>query len=148
LARQIDNYVDGVFSTTEPITDRVTLSSYDALDRAIAATQNAAPGVSRPDLNRVSASAYDPLTMRTLGQQDALGRWVSQQYDLLGRVVATVQNCRDTNGAAVASGCAAFDANIPDRNVPSQTHYDALGRAFETIDALGHITHTSYDGLG
>src|SRR6266508_2315374 len=27
-------------------------------------------------------------------------------------------------------------------------HYDALGRAFATIDALGHVTHITYDGLG
>src|SRR5439155_15240343 len=75
-------------------------------------------------------------------------RWISQQYDLLGRVTTTVQNCRDGANVAVATGCAAFDPDTPDRNVPAHTHYDALGRAFETVDALGHVAHTAYDGLG
>ncbi len=35
-----------------------------------------------------------------------------------------------------------------DRNIAAQTRYDALGRAYEIVDALGFVTHTDYDGLG
>ena len=48
----------------------------------------------------------------------------------------------------MAQGCAPFDANEPDRNVRTQTRHDALGRPYETVDALGHVTHTDFDGLG
>ncbi|HEY3227682.1 MAG TPA: hypothetical protein VGJ87_00595, partial [Roseiflexaceae bacterium] len=149
VARQIDNYADGVFSATEPITDRLTLYQYDSLGRATATTLNDDPATltTRTDTNRTSASAYDPATGRVLGQQDPLGRWTSYSYDVLGRVTATIQNCRDAAGNAVATGCAAFTAGTPDRNLPTTTHYDALGRAFETVDALGHVTHITYDGL-
>jgi YD repeat-containing protein len=146
--RQIDNAVDTLFSATEPITDRVTLSAYDTFGRVISSTLNYAPGESATALNRMQLTAYDPATMRMQGQRDSLGRWVSQQYDLLGRVSTTVQNCRDGANDPVASGCASFSATYPDRNVPTATRYDALGRAFETEDALGHVTHTTYDGLG
>jgi len=146
--RQIDNAVDTVFNATEPITDRVTLSAYDTFGRVISTTLNYAPGATSTDLNRMQMTAYDPVTMRVQGQRDPLGRWVSQQYDLLGRVTATMQNCRTSGNVAVATGCATFSSSYPDRNVPTQTHYDALGRAFETVDALGHVTHTAYGGVG
>ncbi|HEY3228185.1 MAG TPA: RHS repeat-associated core domain-containing protein, partial [Roseiflexaceae bacterium] len=146
---QIDNYVDGVFSATAPITDRLTLYSYDTAGRPTTTTLNDAPGLPDPALNRASTVAYDPLTNRMAGQRDALGRWVSQQYDALGRVTATIQNCRDANGNAVAQGCAPFDGvNAPDRNVPTQTRYNVLGRAFEAVDPLGTVTHQTFDGLG
>ncbi len=64
------------------------------------------------------------------------------------RAGASIQNCTDANGNPVATGCAAFDAGHPDRNVPASTGYDALGRAYQSIDALGRVTQTSYDGLG
>jgi RHS repeat-associated protein len=146
--RQTDNWVNGAFTATEPITDRVTLSAYDTLGRVISTTLNYAPGATGTDLNRVQLMSYDSATLRVQGQRDPLGRWVSQQYDLLGRVTATIQNCRTSGNVAVASGCASFSATYPDRNVPSETHYDAMGRAFETEDALGHVAHIAYDGLG
>src|SRR6185436_9321600 len=68
--------------------------------------------------------------------------WVSQQYDLLGRVETTVQNC---TGTSAPRSCGSQDA---DQNVPKTTHYDALERAFETVDARGHTAHTAYDGIG
>ncbi len=42
------------------------------------------------------------------------------------------------------TGC---DPAQPDRNVPTQTGYDALGRTVAVTDALGHATATQYDGL-
>lgn len=107
LERQIENYLDGVFVATEPITDRITLFQYDTLNRVTSTTTNWAPGLTDPALNRVSSTSYDPATGRVLGQQDVLGRWVSQQYDALGRTTSTTQNCR-VSGAAVPTGCAPF----------------------------------------
>jgi YD repeat-containing protein len=144
LERTIDNYVDGAFTATQPITDQITLFQYDALSRVVTTTLNYDPPTlgTRTDTNRVSVSAYDPSTMRPVGQRDALGRWVSMQYDLLGRVATTIQNC--IGGSAPAS-CGAMTA---DANVPTTTHYDELGRPFETVDALGHVTQTLYDFVG
>jgi RHS repeat-associated protein len=142
--QQIDNYVDGVFTATEPITDRITLDEYDALSRVVTTTLNYDPPTlgSRTDTNRSSVTAYDPAIGRVIGQRDALGRWVSQQYDLLGRVTTTMENC--TGGSTPAS-CGTLTA---DENVPTTTHYDALGRGFERVDALDHVMYTRYDGLG
>src|SRR5262249_23474921 len=128
IDRTIDNYVNGAFTSTEPITDRITLSQYDTLGRTITTTLNYAPGISVNDLNRTTRTAYDTATTRIVGQQDALGRFLSQQYDLLGRVTTSIQNCRNSSGTAVSQGCAAFSSSTPDRNVASETHYDALGR--------------------
>jgi RHS repeat-associated protein len=146
--QQVDNYVDGVFTATEPITDRITLNSYDVSGRPTTTTLNYAPNLPGAALNRSSAIALDPSTNRLVGQRDPLGRWVSQQYDTLGRVTTTIQNCRDTNGNPVAQGCASFDgANMPDRNVPTQTRYDALGRVFEVVNQAGQIAHLTFDRL-
>jgi YD repeat-containing protein len=142
--RQIDNYVDGVFTATEPITDRITLYQYDALSRVVTTTLNYdLPTLgTRTDTNRSSVMAYDPITGRVLGTRDPLGRWVSQQYDLLGRITKRTQNC---TGASAPASCG---SQTNDANVATTTHYDALGRAFETVEALGHTSHTNFDGLG
>jgi RHS repeat-associated protein len=150
VTRQIGNYVDGVFSATEPITDRITLYQYDTLSRVITTTVGYDPATlgTRTDTNRTSVATYDSATTRVSGQRDALGRWISVQYDALGRVTNAIQNCRTTQGSAVAQGCAPFDAAVPDRNIPAQMRYDVLGRAFETVNALGYVAHNAYDGLG
>jgi hypothetical protein len=145
VTRQIGNYVDGVFSATEPITDRITLYQYDTLSRVITTTVGYDPATlgTRTDTNRTSVATYDSATTRVSGQRDALGRWISVQYDALGRVTNAIQNCRTTQGSAVAQGCAPFDAAVPDRNIPAQMRYDVLGRAFETVNALGYVAHNA-----
>lgn len=149
----IDNYVTGQFAASAPITDRVTQYGYDALGRIVTTTVNLDTNLAdagRTDVNRVSVTAYNGLT-QPVGQRDALGRWTATGYDALGRATMTTQNCVDGSGTPVnpaAGPCAAFTPRIPDRNVPTGTRYDALGRAFETVDALGHVTHSAYDGLG
>ena len=96
----------------------------------------------RTDTNRQSTANYDPVTTRLRGQRDGFGRWVSHQYDLLGRVTTSVQNCTGSQ-APQSCGTATLDQNIA-----NQTHYDALGRTFETVNPLGIVTHTAFDGLG
>jgi YD repeat-containing protein len=150
VTQQIDNYVDGVFNATQPITDRITLYQYDALSRVVTTTVNYdwTNAFWHTDTNHISVTAYDPATGRALGQRDPLGRWANWQYDVLGRVTTTIQNCRNTQGAAVATGCASFDPATPDRNVPATTHYDALGQAFENVDGLGGVNRSAFDRLG
>ena len=147
----IANYVTGTFNPTAPLTDRVTLYGYDGQGRVVTTTLNSAPGVTRPDLNRTTATAYNGQGL-SVGQQDALGRWSVTGYDGLARAASTTRNCTDGQGAPVVSplvqSCAPFSAATPDRNVVATTRYDALGRAFGTLDPLGHVTTTAYDGLG
>jgi len=149
VSQEIDNYVAGVFTASAPITDRVTQYGYDGQGRAITTTVNVDPATlgTRTDTNRTTVAAYDPVTGRFVGQRDTLGRWTSEQYDQLGRETGTVANCRDASGNPIAQGCAPFDPTTPDRNVTTGTRYDALGRAVESVDALGHVTYTTYDGL-
>ena len=113
------------------------------------------PTTGTSDTDQVTTTAYAPLTGRVLGSQDVLGRWVSQQYDALGRSFQTIQNCRDGAGSPVTTGCAPFAGgtiNAPtalaDRNLSQTTVFDALGRVTETLDSYGQRQHTSYDGLG
>jgi len=150
IERQIINVVAGVFTATEPITDRVTLLQYDGLGRTITTTLNLDPPTlgTRNDTNRVQLNAYDPISGRMLGQRDSLGRWVSQQYDVLGRVQATIQNCRDIAGNPIATTCAAFVTANPDRNLRTQTGFDALGRVDATTDPLSVVSRFQFDGLG
>ncbi len=150
VAREIENYVDGVFTATEPITDRVTLYEYDTLGRVITTTlsYDLATRGSRTDTNRTTVIAYDPLTNRMSGVRDELGRWTVPQRDELGRVTTTISNCRDGSGNPISQGCAPFASGTPDRNVSAQRRYDLTGGATEQIDALSHITRTTYDVLG
>ncbi|WP_322489328.1 SBBP repeat-containing protein [Chloroflexus sp.] len=153
----IDQYVDGSFDPAEPDRDRKTVYVYDALGRLSQTIQNYhdgdpgtnpyAPNPDRYDTDRITETAYDSAG-RLQGSQDPLGRWVSQQYDSLSRVGTVVQNCRDGSGTPVASGCVAFSSTTPDRNVPVITRYDALGRAWESENALGQVDRTTFDGVG
>jgi YD repeat-containing protein len=150
VSRQIDNYVEGVFTATEPITDRITLFQYDTLSRVITTTANLdASGTPSPATNRTTVQAYDPSTGRLLGKRDALGSWDHVDYDALGQVTQTVQNCRTAAGVAMASGCAPFSANTPDHNLVAASYgYDVLGRLRIQTDAAGLVSETRYDGLG
>ncbi|MCG8353759.1 MAG: RHS repeat protein, partial [Chloroflexales bacterium] len=147
VAEVIANYVDGVFDPADPVHDRRTTYQYDdlgRLERTVTTEEDGDPATGGTDTDRVSATAYDSAG-RLQGRQDPLARWVSQQYDALSRVSATIQNCRDAAGNPVASGCA---AQTDQRNVRQQTRYDGLGRVIETEDALGTVTRMTYDGVG
>src|SRR5262249_22064736 len=125
-------------------TDRITLYQYDQFSRPLTTTLNYDPPtlLTRTDTNRLSLMRYDPATMRLQGQRDPLSRWVSQQYDLLGRVTRSIQNC---TGAGAPATCLSQTA---DTNVSTRMLYDALGRTTIVTDALGMVTQTTYDGLG
>jgi YD repeat-containing protein len=150
VASTVSNYVDGVFTATQPITDTITQYSYDPLGRLTQTVLNADPATlgTRTDTNRTATYQYDPTTGWLVGEQDALGRWTNTQYDGLGRAITVTADCTTSSGTPVATGCAAASGTYPDRNAATSTRYDALGRAYETVDALGRVTHTDYDGVG
>jgi RHS repeat-associated protein len=148
VERTIENFVDGVVTATDTITDRITLYDYDTLSRVVTTTLAYAPGLPYQDRNRQQAAAYDPLTTRVLAQHGWGEGWISQQYDLLGRVTTSIQNCLDGSYTAIPTGCGAFDPNDPDHNLPTSRAYDALGRTTIVTDALDVATQTTYDGLG
>ncbi len=157
VSRVIDNYVDGTFTTTEPITDRVTLYGYDTLSRVTSTTQNAIAGVSGTALNRRTEARFDATTGRLIGTKDPLNRWDSFQYDVLGRVSGTTQNCQSTTAPV---SCNAYIATARDRNIATRTFYDELGRIASTVQNYVDgtftatkpdediTTRTVYDGAG
>lgn len=146
----IEGYVDGIFDAAEPDRDRKTAYVYDELGRQTQTIQNYVdgdPNTGTLNTDLITATAYDAVG-RVQATGDPLGQYRSLLYDAAGRVTHSIQNCRDGSSDPVATGCAAFNPNVPDRNVPGETRYDALGRSFETVDALGHITRQEYDGAG
>ena len=156
--RTITSWIDGVYDPAQPDADRVTVLGYDAIGRSTTTTRNwvdGTPATGTTDTDQLTTTAYDAAG-RAQGSRDVLGRWASQQYDGLGRVFQTIQNCRTSAGTPVASGCAPFaggsDPNAPttlaDRNIPQTTGFDALGRVVTTTDAYGRVQRSTYDGLG
>ena len=149
--RTVANYVDGTFTATEPITDRVTLTAYDGLSRMVQTTTNHDPSQSsRTDTNRVQTTSYDATTGQVLGHQDTLGRWMRYRYDGLGRVQDTIANYVDGN----------YDPTATDADLVTRTYFDTLGRVDRTIvNAVNDLydptatdeditTRTTYDGVG
>ncbi|GAB4199358.1 MAG: hypothetical protein OHK0022_19520 [Roseiflexaceae bacterium] len=145
----IQNYMDGVYDPAQPDADRTDLYIYDGLGRVINSVENYA-NTNSPDLNRARVTKYNPFTNQMIGRQDVLGRWSITEYDALGRPWRTTKNCRDTSGLPTSQGCAAFDPTpaASDRNVRTETRYNALGQPFETVDPLGMVTRIFYDALG
>jgi len=117
----------------------------------------------QPDQNVATFYGYDGLGRETLVTQtgiltgtfsaatrtfsDATTRTTRTGYDAQDNPVTTTLNYRpdlpvgafpDVNAQTVTQ----YD---PQGNVRGQR--DALGRAIESVDALGHVTHTTYDGL-
>ncbi|KPL83060.1 hypothetical protein SE18_19680 [Herpetosiphon geysericola] len=157
--RSVENYVDGTQNTqlaatgtqpwqiTDVVTDRATLLAFDSLGRVTQQTQN--PNVSfwsnEPEFNRVTMTSYAS-NGRVQATRDVTGQWTVPQYDALGRVTKSIQNCRTNAGMPFSAFCG---TQTSDRNVPTaQSHYDALGRVWSVTETNGTTTQTVYDGLG
>jgi len=138
-----DNDVPGTsFTATAPLTDVATQYSYDPQGQPTGTTQVYDPATGGTGgttgtgaTNRSGATAYDSLG-RPYETTDALGHVTSTSYDLLSRPLTVTQNYSPTAPASA------------DTNVATGTRYDALGRVSETVDPLGYVAHTAYDGLG
>ncbi|MFD3166314.1 RHS repeat-associated core domain-containing protein [Herpetosiphon sp. NSE202] len=157
--RSVANYVDGTQNTqlaatgtqpwqiTDVVTDRATLLAFDSLGRVTQQTQN--PNVSfwsnEPEFNRVTMTSYAS-NGRVQATRDVTGQWTVPQYDALGRVTKSIQNCRTNAGMPLSAFCG---TQTSDRNVPTaESHYDALGRVASVTETNGTTTQTVYDGLG
>lgn len=154
--RTVENYVDGSqnvqvplgnqpWQITDVVTDRATLIAFDSLGRVTQQTQYPTVWSNAPEFNRTTLTSYAS-NGRIQGTRDVLGQWTVPQYDALGRVTKSIQNCRTNAGMAVNALCG---TQTSDRNVPTATsHYDALGRVATVTETNGTTTQTVYDGLG
>jgi RHS repeat-associated protein len=156
----VDSFFDGAFDPAFPDQDRITRYGYDALGRLTTTTLNdhpaslvddpATPAVNeyRSDTNHTTTTAYDPVTGRVLGQQDALGRWTSYRYDDLSRTETVIANCVAGQGQTAPTDCAPFTANASDQNVPRTTAYTVLNWVLTTTNVANQVQYQGYDQLG
>ncbi|MFP4395115.1 MAG: PKD domain-containing protein, partial [Anaerolineales bacterium] len=147
------NYVDGIFDPARPDEDiiqvtvydpetgqpvaqvdtigRETRTDYDAAGRPVTVTTNYVDGIydpARPDEDTQQVTHYDPETGRVTARWQIAEMAIPTryEYDVLGRRITTTNALSGT----------------------TVTHYDALGRRSETIDAEGHVTQYDYDAAG
>ncbi len=97
-----------------------------------------------PDRNVRTQYVYDHAG-RQIAVIDANGVITRTYYDGLGRVRYVVRNL--TGQGIEVETPPVFNPIFPDRNVRTETVYDADGDAIATIDNAGVITRTYYDGL-
>ncbi len=165
------NYVDGVFSSTEPDKDLRTVTQYDATGNVISTTQyagisnlartsytqydvlnrpmtmttNYAPGLSGADKNITATTAYDPngnVISTTQYVGTSLARITYTEYDALNRPLTVTTNYVD----------GVFSSGQPDRDLQTLTQYDASGSVISTTQLantnLPRTGHTGYDSAG
>jgi YD repeat-containing protein len=146
---QVRNSAGELLSSTQSAsgqTSRVTSYLYDAAGQPVAVIDAA---------GNVSYTFYDA-DGRVSGTVDATGAVTAYTYDADGHVVATTQYATAISTAGWVSG-GALTASLPTSlPVPTatasdrttQTLYDAAGRVIATIDPVGNVETTSYDGDG
>ena len=160
--------------SADPNFDRITTTDYDDSGNVIATTDphgiinrtyfddNNRPSVTIQNLYGQSIDtstppSYDPdYPNRNIRQEivfddagqviatiDTLNRITRTYYDALGRPQYRVQNLvgQDIEVATPPT----YDSQYPDRNIRTETVYDAAGNAIAIIDTLGRITRTYYD---
>ena len=95
-----------------------------------------------PDRNIRTQTVYDDQG-NAIATIDTLGVIIRTYYDSLNRPEYVVTNLVGQNISVPTPP--AYDDNYPDRNVRTQTFYDAAGNVIATKDNAGHITRTYYD---
>ncbi len=98
-----------------------------------------------PDQNIVTRTVYDG-NGRVIASVDTLGTISRSYYDGIGRAVTVVQNL--TGQDIYVSSPPAYNSLHPDQNIILTTVYDLNGQTIATIDTLGRISRSYYDGLG
>lgn len=108
------------------------------------------------DLNvdRVERSVFDAAN-RMVMSVDATGAVTEMQYDGVGNNIRTTQyanridtNALNGNWSASYADVRALLANDAAADRSSIRSFDAANRVVYGVDALGHVTYNSYDGLG
>ena len=150
-----------------------TWTAYDGLNRAVKTIANAVGTATDGSSNDPRSTTYDPsdyadedlitrMVYNTEGQleetEDAFERKTYNVYDSMGRVIRSVTNHVSqgespdlwewNNGWKKSNGVTDIDQGFLDRNLVTQTEYDAQGRVVKTITNLGLETRTEYDVLG
>lgn len=138
-------------ATTDP-SGVITRTYYDALNRpymvvrnligqAISVVTPPAYNPSFPDQNIRTETVYDNAG-NVVKTTDNGGKVKYHCYDQLNRVVKAILN------PSVSNPCVTYtlSANL-DKDVITQTVYDAIGNAIAIIDPVGHVTRTYYDAL-
>ena len=135
--------------TTTDTTGKVTINSYDDADNVIQVIENYHPnGIPNylNEYNFVMRYGFDG-SGRQITMTDHVSRTSYVVYDSDGRQVATIGNYVNPNNIDPLTLCQDPDT-MRNINICSQTVYDDLGRAIETIDPLGRVSRTVYDDLG
>ncbi len=97
-----------------------------------------------PDENLRMDYVYDDAGNR-IAVIDTLGRTTRTYYDALNRPMTVVGNLY---GQTVSNPTPpTYDPSHPDRNLPTDYAYDAVGNRIAVVDTLGHVTRTYYDTL-
>src|SRR3990172_7151410 len=100
-------------------------------------------GATAPDENVCTEYAYDD-EGNQIAVIDPNGRLTRTYFDTLNRPWLVVENW--VGGNFRTDPPPAYDPGFPDRNVRTGTRFDDVGNAIATIDTLGRITRTYYDG--
>ncbi|MFZ6029544.1 MAG: carboxypeptidase regulatory-like domain-containing protein [Chloroflexota bacterium] len=136
---------------------RITRTYYDALNRPAIVVQNLDPAwgietatppdrdITRLTTNVRTDRVYDKAG-NLIATIDPLGRISRSYYDAASRVVTSVSNLDPAWGINNPEPPVRNPA-YPDRNVRSDTVYDANGNVIASIDPLGRVTRTYYNPL-
>jgi len=150
---------------------QTTLTVYDALNRVIRSIGNYKPviGVSNPYTadrsafdgehgdnnteNLVTDTAYNARGLLRK-QIDVLGNVTLLGYDDAGRLVKSVQNAsepdynNDYTGIDPDPSLADYTpGEVADEDIIATQEYDGAGNRIKTVDTLGRVNYTVYDGL-
>jgi RHS repeat-associated protein len=135
--------------------ERADWTCYDALGRTVKTVANATGAnpcdanytpSGQPDEDLIPRTVYDTAG-NAIAAIDANGVTTRTYYDALNRPMVVVSNLT-VPVETLLENVPAFDTAHPDWNVRQTTRYDSAGRAFETVDNAGMVTHTNYDALG
>jgi RHS repeat-associated protein len=98
-----------------------------------------------PDQNVRTETIYD-VRGDAIATVDNAGRITRTYYDAQHRARYVTQNL--VGQGVEVSTPPTYNPTYPDRNVTGQSVYDGLGNAVRTIDPLGKVSHSCYDGQG
>jgi YD repeat-containing protein len=151
----------------------VTLTQYDALNRAVTMTQNVLAGQPANYLGQYNllttyeydalgrqVATIDPLNRRTHVAFDQVGRTIAQfdpleqrttyAYDVLGNrtVITDATNHVTRFEYDTLNRLITTTRTLNSNPIREVTHYDALGNRVVTLDARGQATTYGYDTLG
>jgi YD repeat-containing protein len=159
---------------TEDTNGSRTWTAYDGLGRPVKTIANAVGTATDDSADDPRSTLYVPsgdadrdLISQTVydsdghvqSTEDALGRVTWMVYDSLGRAIRTVQNYLDVGeapgvwewhaGWTESDGVTPVDHGVDnDRNLVTETVYDAQGRVEMTFDTRHNATRFIYDSLG